>query len=321
MLQRPIPFEELLQIRFIGSYRGSTASELQKACEENGLEATPLSGLSSASLQSSEYPVILHVRRPGRKMPFMHWVLFAGAQNRQARIIDPPGKVELVSFSELSSLWDGIGIVVSTKSTTNFALKVTSLFEMFVLLICVGLFLCLLMLADSSKKRGGTLSFACLIPATGILAGLIYHACSSEGLFRNPSAVAQVRIQHFQPDISIIDGAELVCLISSNGVSIIDARTVADYRSGHIPTAVNLPIHSGLSERWRLRSAYSFLAFLFVVFIAVQSSAVYRGLHISCGCFGAGESLPVGPWTIAFSGFCSVASTVGFFVSPAKPIE
>lgn len=85
--------------------------------------------------------------------------------------------------------------------------------------------------------------------------------------------------------------------------------------------SVQVSIAICLILRRRLRSAYCFLALLFVVFIAVQSSAVYRGLHISCGCFGAGESLPVGPQTIAFSVFCAIASTVGFVISPAKPIE
>lgn len=85
--------------------------------------------------------------------------------------------------------------------------------------------------------------------------------------------------------------------------------------------SVQISIAICLILRWRLRSTYCFLAFLFVVFIAVQSSAISRDLHISCGCFVAGESLPVGPQTIAFSVFCAIASTVGFFISPAKPIE
>ena len=114
------------------------------------------------------------------------------------------------------------------------------------------------MFLGSNKRRGGTLSFACLIPATGVLSGLIYHVCSSEGLLRNPSAVAQVRIQHFQPEIPIIDHSELTGLIPSSRVSIIDARTVADYRYGHIPTAVNLPIYSGLSERRHLSDSIPF---------------------------------------------------------------
>lgn len=76
----PVDFEQLLQPEFVGSYQGSTLGELRAAILHFGADAKPMYGMTASFLRSSTHPVILHVRRPGKGMPFQHWVLFLGVE-------------------------------------------------------------------------------------------------------------------------------------------------------------------------------------------------------------------------------------------------
>lgn len=67
-----------------------------------------------------------------------------------------------------------------------------------------------------------------------------------------------------------------------------------------------------LLTRWCLKEAYFFSCFLFAVFFGVQVMTLSRGLKISCGCFGAAESLQVGARTLVSSGLAAFASAAGW---------
>ena len=77
-----------------------------------------------------------------------------------------------------------------------------------------------------------------------------------------------------------------------------------------LPT-VHVVLALCLLSGWWARGAYLAAGAVFAGFGAAQAAALYRGLDISCGCFGAADSLPVGPGTLAVAGGCALAAVVG----------
>jgi len=53
--------------------------------------------------------------------------------------------------------------------------------------------------------------------------------------------------------------------------------------------------------RWWITEAFVLAAIQFLTFSIIQAVTIYRGLDISCGCFGASNSLKVGWSTFAIS--------------------
>ena len=63
------------------------------------------------------------------------------------------------------------------------------------------------------------------------------------------------------------------------------------------------------------RPAFLFSGMLFLSFVAVQSVTLYRGLNISCGCFGSSNSNPIGTKSIAIASVGLILSLTGYLVS------
>lgn len=66
--------------------------------------------------------------------------------------------------------------------------------------------------------------------------------------------------------------------------------------------------------------AYLLGSFLFAGFVAVQTSAIRRGLNIECGCFGGIGGDVVGPQTIAVAEFGLVACVCGFLLTGFRQV-
>lgn len=246
---REVAFDKLLAQEFVGSYRGSTVDQLQDAAARLGLTATAFEGLTIASLRSSEKPVILHVRRPGYGMPYSHWVLYAGTENGQARVLDPPGGVELIPFAELASYWDGIGIAISAEPLSSSEMRSSAWVESAGVFLGATLLLAAFRMVRLPNAWWKHVVAAIAIVAIGGLVGLSGHFLCDDGFHRNEAAVGMVKGQHFEPQIAEMDIAEMKGAIESPGVTIVDARVPEDYKYGHLPGAVSLPIASRPAER------------------------------------------------------------------------
>lgn len=72
--------------------------------------------------------------------------------------------------------------------------------------------------------------------------------------------------------------------------------------------AVTLVFH------WWPATSYALATFCFLIFLSVQAIAVYRGLDISCGCFGTAASVRVGRSTMIFTAICAVVSMFGWII-------
>lgn len=92
----------------------------------------------------------------------------------------------------------------------------------------------------------------------------------------------------------------------------VEAGRLAAAALPAIQIAVAVSLILGLSRR----GGYLAVLLLFLSFVAAQSLALYRGLDISCGCFGAGSSLQIGPETLALAGGCAFAGLAGLILSP-----
>ncbi|MBX9625497.1 MAG: hypothetical protein K2X82_16950 [Gemmataceae bacterium] len=82
-----------------------------------------------------------------------------------------------------------------------------------------------------------------------------------------------------------------------------------------VSPGVHVAVGVCLLAGWRVRGSYLAAFALFAAYLAVQWSALHRGLDISCGCFGAGDGLPVGPRTLAMAGACAAAALAGLVLT------
>lgn len=288
-------FEDLLKHEYIGSYDGSTARELKRAVEDFGAHAQVIEGLRGACLRGSSSPIILHVRRPGLKTSFAHWVLFLGVQDGLARVVDPPATVQLMPFAELLAVWDGTGIVVSRETQSVSRLLAVAWIDQGTLLLLVVAVLglirigstrgspvrsirqlppsCLgkeasvvtqhhlaptatpaasgyansrLLWRDGLLRLGGRFAALTLV-AVGI--AITCHLSMPDGFFANGVAVALAAGRHLEPEFRTVSVNDVDALLNAEDVAFLDARYPRDFRSNHLPGAINLPVYAGPGSR------------------------------------------------------------------------
>jgi rhodanese-related sulfurtransferase len=223
-----------------------------------------MQGLGATALRAARDPVILHVRRPGKDTPYLHWVLFLGEERGMARVLDPPNTPELMPFQELMSLWDGVGLVVSKEPPRTMAMFLASWLEQGAALLLVAVTLWGTRLrawkAGSTEASRWTvragryvLRPAGLVCVAALLAG-VYHSLHPEGFAGNPIAVGQVVGRHFEPPLQDWSVAQVQAALLGHTVKFIDARLPRDFEAGHMRGAINISVFAGLVERDRALS-------------------------------------------------------------------
>ncbi|HEV3145439.1 MAG TPA: rhodanese-like domain-containing protein [Gemmataceae bacterium] len=257
-----ISFADLAQSKYVGSEYGSSLAELKLAAEEHGARALPLEGMTATTLRASQYPILLHVRRPGRNTPYLHWVLFLGVNGNRARIVDPPFAEEEITLAEMLALWDGVGLVISKEPVSRAELFWPAWAEIFVMLGLIAVLAgAMFMTARRSAATWSAnrwrpvsrigLRAAAIMTAAGIMA-FLWHSVHDEGFLRNTSARALVAAHDFDVALPTLAVADVEQLRREGNAVLLDARFPEDYAKGHIPDAVNLPVTSGLGERHKI---------------------------------------------------------------------
>ena len=66
-----------------------------------------------------------------------------------------------------------------------------------------------------------------------------------------------------------------------------------------------------LLARWWIRATYLLLILTFGLFVTAQALVLWRGIAISCGCFGSSHGLMVGRRTVALAAACAGAAVLG----------
>ncbi|MGL6193801.1 MAG: rhodanese-like domain-containing protein [Thermoguttaceae bacterium] len=251
--------EELFVPEFVGSFDGSTNTELIKAAEKFGLHGKTHSSLTWDQIKDSKSPMILHYRSSYADTKFNHWVAFLGIDNGFARIIDLPHQITMVPPAELLAQWDGTAIEISDKPITNSVLIASK--KSYLMLVITVLAIAVVaklfwkksdeaFLAPTlfQRLKRGVVQTSLLLGSL-FVAGVLFHAFAGIGFLKNPTAVAEVTRRYYSVNIPEIGITEMEKIVADKSASIFDARYMRDYNSGTIPGAVSLPINSILSER------------------------------------------------------------------------
>jgi rhodanese-related sulfurtransferase len=249
-----VPFESLLRGEYVGSFQGSSLEELRRAAADHGAHALPLKAMTASSLRAADQPLILHVRRPGYQSTYAHWVLFLGVEDGKARILDPPNGVDMMPFAELLALWDGTGLMVSREPVNGWSVRAGGWLELGVLcaVAVFGVALFRSLVRKSSRSMSRLIAETALFIVLPVALAVLVHSVHDEGFLRNRSAVAEVVGVHFEPDVPELSLPDVLRLLKTPNVSVVDARFPRAYAAGHLPGAKNLPVYAGLPERSRL---------------------------------------------------------------------
>jgi rhodanese-related sulfurtransferase len=109
-----VSWRDLLRPEFIGSPAGSSIEQVQRAAHFAGLHSHAVQRLVVHDLRSSDPQFILHVRsHPGLPDPD-HFILLLEA-GATLRVYDPLHGERRLSRAELSAIWRGVAILVSSR--------------------------------------------------------------------------------------------------------------------------------------------------------------------------------------------------------------
>lgn len=247
---KTIDFANLIKPEYIGSRKGSSLAELQKAAKDNGLYAEVFGNFSSNELKVSKHPLILHVKSLPESKEYDHYILFLNNKDGKAMIFDPPKPVELVPYYKLTPWWDGIVLVVSAEpinlgkilapARNRFAFFAGLVIAAIVLLKTLGKYV---FHKIGSVSKPVMLTFSVVQSAglvmVALLIGLVYHFVNDAGFLAHAGAaepVVKASLKSFIPKVSAKD----IENIKDSSV-IIDARQTTDYDAGHIDGAINIP--------------------------------------------------------------------------------
>jgi rhodanese-related sulfurtransferase len=251
-----IPLQGLIVPKYVGSLDGSSVRELQRAAREHGLQAMPMGNITTTTLRSSRYPILLLLRGyASNGWTYNHWVLYLGMRQGYARIWDVSfSSPQLQTFESLAVDWTGTGLVVSKDPIDTGSLLLADRIHLTIAVILVILSLIVVHLGSQRLRLNIMLKLGrhwikdCLLQ-TGILImvsivlSLGYHAFAADGFIRRMDLVKSVRQAHAADFMPTFTAKELDSMMA-HGVTVIDARYPPDYEAGHIRGAVNIPINS-----------------------------------------------------------------------------
>jgi rhodanese-related sulfurtransferase len=228
-------FRDLLTTEYVSSFKGSTATDLDKAAGRYGLKTKAYQHMTLTQLRTLTSPAILHMRSPGSARRFSHWVLFLGFDDQGlAKMYDPPRHHEQLAIPELLSLWDGAAVVLLPDDGTPLLQPISLEWIALVALLCTILF--------GLKRYSKPIL---LVPAAGLLGVLFMHAALPGGFFRSQDAIHNVAAAHFEYEATVVTKAEVYDIIKNGNGVLVDARPASMYEEDHIQGSVNVPVNLG----------------------------------------------------------------------------
>lgn len=260
---RKVSFENLLELKYITGFEGSTAWQIKQALEDHGIVAADYSGLGVLDLWTASGPLILHVRGHQGIRNYQHWVVYLGEREGRAVVLDPSRGLSDMSYAQLLSLWDSVGIATASTATELWVWRATGLVlrcSMFLVLGCLTVpwlrWLDRLHLKSFRRLewclpvvRAVLFLGICTIMAMGL------DGVNAHGLIRNPVARSSIVSVHRSGEVTEIDLKQAVRLHheaqapgAKASIVWVDARYADDFAYSHIPGAVNLPIDATFSE-------------------------------------------------------------------------
>jgi len=256
-----VDFLKLVKPEYVGSRKGSSLVELQKAAEDYGLYTVPIGRLTSLILRNCPQSVILHVKSSTMSQTYDHYELFLGTENGKAKIFNPPDPVKLVSFAELAPRWDGNGLIVSDQPI-ELGVVLAPARKRFILYAAIGVVMILSTrlarrlfpqeLINNQLKSLVMSSAQCgALGIAALLFGMLYHFANDEALLANANATASIQQAHLGNFIPKISEKKVHKLLDSDTI-FIDARLARDFKAGHIKGAFSVPVDANDVERQKV---------------------------------------------------------------------
>lgn len=245
-------FSDFLSSQYVTSSLGSSLTDLQAAVESKGAIAEARSGLTVADLMGSPCPVVLHVADERRIGIYNHWVLYLGTENGMARIVDAPHQLELMPYAELLARWDSIGLFISKEPIATGSIRARHVLSTSLLIGAAG------GLALLGYRRGPVRTRLAMplqvlaICGGALVASGLYHLLVPTGLLRNATAVELVQQSHLPIELPEVSEVALASSEAAKKPIIVDARFEDAFEQGHVPGALNIPLHASRVERLAL---------------------------------------------------------------------
>lgn len=255
-----IPFESLLEPKYITKGQGSNAEKLVAVLRSKGVAAKSYAGLSVFDLRTTYGPVILHVRGSQATREYQHWVIYLGEQDGQAEIYDPSRGRTSMDYARLLALWDSVGIVTAGTQWELFLWRVLGLASRWSQLLLLGIIgVTLTRLIDRGLLPiDQSASWLQKSIAAGALLGVLstiaigFDLLHSQSLILSAKARAAITSVHNHTEFETLGLDEAVAMHNDSqkakSVVWIDARYHDDFAWGHIPGAINLPIDATFTD-------------------------------------------------------------------------
>jgi rhodanese-related sulfurtransferase len=256
-LGREIPFETLVNTKYVSSTKGSTVADLEEAAKDLGLYVQPLSRMTCAMLKQIQAPVILHVKSELQAKEYNHWMLFMGTDGGKAKVYNGDQPAATLGFDEIDARWDGTGLLVSEAPVNTAGLWVAALAPYVLYAGVIAFVIGLLSLLEQRWKNAGDSRrravLRCVAQGAGLFfiivaAGAAYRFASDQGFLSSPAAVAAVQDNHFENFVPKVKTDEIARLLGGSDVVVVDARVPGDYNAGHLKGAINIPVDTPAKE-------------------------------------------------------------------------
>jgi len=75
-----------------------------------------------------------------------------------------------------------------------------------------------------------------------------YHSLMPQGMFRDAEVLAEIQEVHGETFFSKVTREQLQTLMRHGEAAVVDARLPSDYRRGHVPGAINIPVTLGIED-------------------------------------------------------------------------
>ncbi len=249
-LGRHVSFVDLVKPEYISSRSGSSLEDLARAARDFGVHAEARAGMTCAMLSHLDCPILLHVKSALGREQYLHWVLFMGVEDGQARIYDGSKDAELTDFEELAARWDGIGLLIST-APINHGTLALSQFANYAMYLGLGV---LLIGAASrlhrrmdatpiSTWRGGfarCAKEACLLLVLTLLAGLLGRVLLTGAVPSYPAAVTAIQDAHLEDFLPKVRSEYVAKMIADPTVTFVDSRYPTSSAPEGLPHAITL---------------------------------------------------------------------------------
>jgi rhodanese-related sulfurtransferase len=238
---------DLLDPKYVGSEKGSSIAELEKAAAMLGLHSLTLGKLMPGDLRRAEWPIVLHTRANLSSAEYNHFVLFAGFDGERAIVLDGAKGMKLWTLADLSSRWDGNGLILSKEPIDVSDLQSASRWRFVFWLIPIAALTALLRRLEFRQASFGGKPWTAARNQVAILlvcaayGTIVFHLMADTGFVPGAATVRAVRSANGSTFLPKLDYDAVKDLIDRQAATVIDARREDDFHKGHLPRAINIP--------------------------------------------------------------------------------